>query len=98
MPERIPERCRILITYQGRTEEVEGDPNETILGSVLDHGLPVPFGCQSGTCLACNAVLIEGEVKVGDSPALSQELREKGIILTCSSYPRSSYLWLSYDD
>lgn len=96
MPESSSTRIRI--TYQGRTEEIEGDPNESILGSVLDHGIMVPFSCQTGTCLACNAILWEGEVEMKDSPALSQRSKDKGVILTCSAFPRSKELWVSYDD
>lgn len=98
MPEHFPSMCRIQVTYQGKTEEVEGDPEEPILGSVLQHGIPVPFSCQSGTCLACNAILYEGRVKMKDSPALSHRSRENGVILTCSAYPRSEQLRISYDD
>ena len=90
--------CRIRVTYRGLTEEVEGGARESILGSVLDHGIPVPFSCQTGTCLACNAILREGEVKMKDSPALSQQSKARGVILTCSAYPVSEELWVSFDD
>lgn len=93
-----PSTCRIRVTYKGRTEEVEGDPDEPILGSILDHGILVPFSCQTGTCLACNAILWEGEVKMKDSPVLSPRSKERGVILTCSAYPRSEELWVSFDD
>ncbi|MFB6257946.1 MAG: 2Fe-2S iron-sulfur cluster-binding protein [Flavobacteriales bacterium] len=98
MPEGLSQPYRLRIIYQGMVEEVEGDADEPLLGSVLDHGISVPFGCQSGTCLACNAVLLEGEVEMKDSPALSQRSKEKGVILTCTAYPRSGNLLLSYDD
>lgn len=93
-----PEAPRLLITYKGEEDEVAGDPDEPILHSVLMHGIPVPFSCQSGTCLACSAKLYEGEVKMKDSPALSQRTKGKGVILTCSSFPRSEFLRISYDD
>lgn len=98
MPDSSPSSVRIQVIYKGVTEEVTGDPNEPILESVLDHGLLVPFSCQSGTCLACNAQLIEGDVKMKDSPALSQRFKKKGVILTCSAYPRSEWIRVSYDD
>ncbi len=97
MPEDLT-YCRIRVTYKGRNEEVEGRWNESILGSVLDHGIPVPFSCQTGTCLACNAVVLHGEVKMKDSPALSTRMKEQRVLLTCSAFPRSEFLWISYDD
>lgn len=98
MPEEGPSDCRILVTYKGEVDEVAGDPDEPILHSVLEHGILVPFSCQTGTCLACNAVLLEGEVRMKDSPALSQRLKDRGVILTCSAYPRSAQLRISYDE
>ncbi len=98
MPDPNPPSVRIQVIYKGRTEEVSGDPEEPILGAVLEHGILVPFSCQTGTCLACNAILLEGEVKMKDSPALSQGSKEQGVILTCSAYPRSEKIRISYDD
>lgn len=99
MPEDQGEEvCRIFITYHGATTETEGDPAEPVLASVLERGIAVPFSCQSGTCLACSALLLEGEVKMKDSPALSQTSKAEGVILTCTAFPRSRKIWVSYDD
>jgi ferredoxin-NAD(P)+ reductase (naphthalene dioxygenase ferredoxin-specific) len=74
----------------------------TILAAALDAGLSYPFGCQSGNCGACKSHLVKGEVTMqGYSEfALSDEEKDRGLILACRAVPwqDSEVAWLEEDD
>ena len=60
-----------------------------ILEAALDAGVPFPHSCGSGECGSCKCQLIEGEVTFDRySPdALSEDERERGLILACRTRP-----------
>lgn len=63
---------------------------DTMLEALEREGNPIPFGCRKGQCGSCKAKVLEGEAELSDqaSPfALSEEEREDGWILLCSSIP-----------
>ncbi len=59
--------------------------DETILEGLKRIGAPAPYFCQSGICGSCKAHLIEGEVKMRTSMALSAEEVKNNVILACQS-------------
>ena len=91
---------KVRIVQAERTIEVP--TGATILGSALDAGISYPFGCQSGNCGACKSHLVKGEVTMeGYSEfALSDEEKERGLILACRAVPweDSEVAWLEEDD
>ncbi|MGH9022159.1 MAG: 2Fe-2S iron-sulfur cluster-binding protein [Acidimicrobiia bacterium] len=63
---------------------------DTMLEALEREGNPIPFGCRKGQCGSCKAKVIEGEAEISEqaSPfALSQDERDAGWILLCSSIP-----------
>lgn len=74
----------------------------TILEAALDAGIGYPHGCQSGNCGACKSHLVKGEVTMeGYSEfALSDEEKDRGLILACRAVPweDSEVAWLDEDD
>jgi ferredoxin-NAD(P)+ reductase (naphthalene dioxygenase ferredoxin-specific) len=91
---------KVRIVQAERTIEVP--TGATILSSALDAGIAYPFGCQSGNCGACKSHLVKGEVTIeGYSEfALSDEEKERGLILACRAVPRRDceVAWLEEDD
>ncbi len=91
---------KVRIAQANRTIEVP--TGATILEAALDAGIPYPFGCQSGNCGACKSHLARGEVSMeGYSEfALSDEERDRGLILACRAVPwdDSEVAWLEEDD
>jgi len=91
---------KVRIVQAERTIEVPA--GATILSSALDAGISYPFGCQSGSCGACKSQLVKGEVSMkGYSEfALSDEEKERGLILACRAAPGedSEVAWLEEDD
>lgn len=71
----------------GRTFIVR--PDETILDAILRQGIAVPYSCRNGTCAACKATLVCGNVMYDeyDPSALSDEEIAAGSVLLCRAHP-----------
>ena len=86
----------VEISHEGRTASVFVQPHETIL-MALERSRSslsmssLPFDCQRGNCLTCSGLIKEGSSSIvrgddGLAPAVGDNLRKKGFVLTCSSY------------
>jgi phenol hydroxylase P5 protein len=84
-----------MTSYTVRVEpigsEIECRDDQTILDACLREGIWLPHACTHGTCGTCKAVVLEGEVDLGDaSPyALLEIEREEGSALICVAKPKS---------
>ena len=91
---------KVHIVPASRTIEVP--TGATILETALEAGVAYPHGCQSGNCGACKSHLVKGEVSMeGYSEfALSDEEKERGLILACRAVPWEDceVAWLEEDD
>ena len=90
----------VEITYEGRTTNVMAKPYETILMALERTGASrslslssLPYDCQRGNCLTCSGKIKEGSnlsgIVRGDdglAPHVSENIKKKGYVLTCSSY------------
>ncbi|KAI5423471.1 ferredoxin C 1, chloroplastic [Lathyrus oleraceus] len=79
---------KVVIEHDGKSTQLEVEPDETILSKALDSGLSVPHDCKLGVCMTCPARLISGKVDQSDG-MLSDDVVERGYALLCASYPRS---------
>lgn len=72
-------------------ERLDVFSDETILDALLRVGVPISHGCRSGTCGACKARLVRGEVELGSHSiyALTERDRTDGLVLTCRAFPKS---------
>jgi ring-1,2-phenylacetyl-CoA epoxidase subunit PaaE len=93
----LVQHARAVIIKDGDEYEVEMLPNETVLEAAMRRGLDAPYSCQSGTCATCRAKLIDGNVHMKSSFALTKHDIEAGFILTCQSRPVSDFLVVDYD-
>jgi CDP-4-dehydro-6-deoxyglucose reductase len=67
--------------------------NEPLLDAAMRNGVLVPYSCRGGSCGACEAILISGEVAYPNDklpPALSEESANKGLVLMCQARARSN--------
>ena len=60
---------------------------KTLLVSLQEKGISLPFGCKYGGCISCAAKLIEGNVKQTNNVALNNYQINLGYILLCVSKP-----------
>lgn len=78
---------RIRILPSGRTFDVR--PGESILAAALRAGLNLPHSCRGGSCMACRARVLEGEVgyPAGRPAGLLPEDEARGFALLCRAEP-----------
>lgn len=79
---------KVVVEHDGKTTDLEVEPDETILSVALDNDLPVPYDCNLGVCMTCPARLVAGKVDQTDG-MLSDDVVDRGYALMCVSYPRS---------
>jgi len=80
---------RIHVLPSGR--HFNADANENLIDAALRQGLVLPYGCRNGSCGRCKGKLVAGQVEwlPHQESVLSQEERDRGVVLFCSVMPRS---------
>ncbi|MEO6231021.1 MAG: ferredoxin--NADP reductase [Ferruginibacter sp.] len=58
----------------------------TILQTAKQHGIKLPFSCESGQCGTCAVKCISGKVWMYNNEVLTDDELDKGIVLTCTGY------------
>lgn len=93
------EGYRLRVSHEGITSELAVQPGETILSALerAGMGLESSADCRRGNCLTCAAQHLQdsiaddlGALPDGLSPSVSRELRDEGVVLTCSSVLRGN--------
>jgi phenol/toluene 2-monooxygenase (NADH) P5/A5 len=79
------------VTVEPLGTQVTCRDSQTILDACLREGIWLPHACTHGTCGTCKAMVLDGEVDLGDaSPyALLESERDEGAALICVATPRS---------
>jgi ring-1,2-phenylacetyl-CoA epoxidase subunit PaaE len=92
----ITRNVKIILNWD--ENEIDVEPEDTILTAALMKGLEPPHSCTIGACGTCRAQLISGKVKMDEHEALTDEEIEEGQILTCQAHPLTDDVVVSYDD
>jgi ferredoxin-NADP reductase/fatty acid desaturase len=87
----------VTVTVGGHRTEVRSEGTASILETVLDGGVDVPYLCTGGICGTCRATVTAGTVHMQQNYALSPDEVERGSILTCQSRPTSPSVAVDYD-
>lgn len=69
------------------TSLIEVKTSQSLLDAMKKHHIKVPTACKNGTCGTCWALKTDGEVRMVNNQALTEENISEGIILLCQSYP-----------
>ncbi|PLR79930.1 oxidoreductase [Bacillus canaveralius] len=67
---------------------------ESLLETLLKHGIPAPHSCKIGGCGSCQVDVLDGEVDHRDLFLSDNERKEINVILTCVSRAKSGCLVL----
>lgn len=70
------------------------EPGRSILDTLLDNGIDVPFSCSEGTCGTCETRVIEGVPDHRDAFLTHQERAANKTMMICCSGAKSSRLKL----
>lgn len=82
--------AEVLFRGQGVRARWEPEESGTLLELGEAAGLALPFDCRSGSCHACVATLVSGEV----DGAVLDGVDGRARVLLCSSWPRSEVVVL----
>lgn len=78
----------ITIANQGgKTYEV--DRRRSLLESLRENGIDLPYGCRYGGCITCAAKLVAGEVDQRGQVALNNRQVNNGYVVLCVARPKS---------
>ena len=78
----------ITIANQGgKTYEV--DRRRSLLESLRENGIDLPYGCRYGGCITCAAKLVAGEVDQRGQVALTNRQVNNGYVVLCVARPKS---------
>lgn len=91
------EESSLELQVSGESHLIPVQRDETLLAAIERMGVAVPFSCREGSCGSCMGRLLDGEVHMDVTDALSQKERERGYVLTCQAYPRSARLKVDID-
>jgi len=80
------------VQLQGSGQIFEVPADTSILQTLRNHGIAVPFSCESGTCGSCKTGLVEGEADHRDLVLLEEEKSHR--IMVCVSRSRGGRLVL----
>lgn len=92
----IPE-CKVTAEHGDQSTTFVYRPNEeNLMESMMDRGFDVPHSCRGGVCGNCRAEVLDGEVRVEHSYALTREEKQKGWVLCCQATPVSDCLHIAF--
>lgn len=79
------------LTLLPEHRSIECPPGRSLLESALMAGVPLLHSCRGGSCGACRATWVSGEVSFPAGPGLglTDEERAAGQLLLCRAHPRS---------
>ena len=94
----MPDNCTVTVILDDETYQFELAPDgKSIVDAANDAGADAPWSCHAGVCATCRARVLEGEVRMDNSHALTEEEIREGIILACQSHPVSERVVVSFD-
>jgi tetrachlorobenzoquinone reductase len=90
--DNVPGRFEVMLARSGRVLHV--DEGRSILDTLLDAGVDVPFSCMEGICGSCELAVIEGEPDHRDMLLSAAERKAGKTIMVCCSRAKSERLVL----
>ncbi|MBG0829095.1 2Fe-2S iron-sulfur cluster binding domain-containing protein [Planomonospora sp. ID67723] len=89
--------AEVSVVMDGRVTTVPLEPGRSVLDAVMAARPDVPYSCQTGVCGTCRARVVEGEVRMARTWALTDEDRAAGDILTCQAVPLTDRVRIDFD-
>jgi len=77
----------LQITLLRSAQTCNVSSSQTLLESLEQNGVLIPSGCRQGICGTCATKLLNGNVRMDNEEALTEELRAKRFILPCVARP-----------
>ncbi len=89
--------AEITIILDGNSISFPYNSDKSILDVAFDHGADLPYACKGGVCSTCVCKLEKGEVEMDVNYALEPDELERGLVLSCQSFPKTDKVTLNFD-
>lgn len=89
--------AHITVHLEGETFEMDAEPGESLLATMLRNDLLPPHSCRSGECSGCMCKLQNGSVDLGKNNVLDDDDIEDGWTLACRAVPTSDTIEIEYE-
>lgn len=90
----VPKKLNSFLVELASGEEVRVEKDQTLLHSLIQSGIHVPYSCQVGRCGTCEVKVLEGEVDHYDQFLNEEQKKVNKTMLTCVSRAKSERLVL----
>jgi len=90
--DNVPGRFEVMLARSGRVLHVDED--RSILDTLLDAGVDIPFSCMEGICGSCEVAVIEGEPDHRDMLLSAADQKAGKKMMVCCSRAKSERLVL----
>ena len=80
----------LSIRFDKWHKDYQADNQASLLEHGEEAGLILPASCRAGMCGRCKAKLISGQVSQGNRDGLSEQEKQQGYILCCTSKAQSN--------
>lgn len=81
-------KVTVTLANQGDAS-FEVSTSTSLLNSLRDAGVNLPYGCEYGGCITCAAKLIDGEIDQRSQVALNNRQLADGYVILCVARPVS---------
>ncbi len=87
---------QVIIRLHNETYKIPVTYPQNILQAALYNNVQLPFSCRGGQCSTCVARCLSGSVVMSINEVLTSQDINRGLVLTCVSYPQTDVL-LTFD-
>ncbi|KIN78809.1 ferredoxin--NADP reductase [Sulfitobacter mediterraneus] len=87
----------VTFIMEGAQRSFTMQKGQSVLEAALENNLDAPFACKAGVCSTCICKVVEGDVEMLSNHALEDYEVERGMALSCQSYPLTDKLVIDYD-
>lgn len=88
--------ARVTIIKENGSEQITIPKNQLVLNAILNAGIELPYSCKEAMCGTCRVKLVSGKLVMNENYALTDEMLNSGLVLTCSGLAVTDELTISY--
>jgi ring-1,2-phenylacetyl-CoA epoxidase subunit PaaE len=81
-----PGNRTVVLHHAQQTHEFAAAWPDTILKAAQQHGIALPYSCNTGRCGTCTVKCTKGSVKMSNNEVLTDRDLQEGLVLTCTGY------------
>lgn len=91
------QQAKLDVIHPQGTNTIEVNKGESLLSAMKQQGIAPAYSCESGLCGQCQCLLLDGDITMKNNYYLNEPQEKASLILSCQSYPLSSYVRISHE-